>query len=80
MLCCVVCVGRLKIEELEGERQRLEEQNNVLELRLERHNLQVHSRVCVRTRHTGLLSDPGGFGNSPDRSIIHVSGLNQPVK
>ncbi|XP_064858211.1 mitotic spindle assembly checkpoint protein MAD1 [Oncorhynchus nerka] len=32
---------RLKIEELEGERQRLEEQNNVLELRLERHNLQL---------------------------------------
>uniref|UniRef100_A0A673KM15 Mitotic spindle assembly checkpoint protein MAD1 n=1 Tax=Sinocyclocheilus rhinocerous TaxID=307959 RepID=A0A673KM15_9TELE len=30
----------LKIEELEAERQRLEEQNNILEMRLERHNLQ----------------------------------------
>ena len=44
---CVCCVGRLKIEELEGERQRLEEQNNVLELRLERHNLQVGTQSCV---------------------------------
>lgn len=32
---------REKIEELEAERQRLEEQNNILEMRLERHNLQV---------------------------------------
>ncbi|RXN30560.1 mitotic spindle assembly checkpoint MAD1 [Labeo rohita] len=31
---------RQKIEELEAERQRLEEQNNNLEMRLERHNLQ----------------------------------------
>ncbi|XP_063062888.1 mitotic spindle assembly checkpoint protein MAD1 [Engraulis encrasicolus] len=31
---------RLKVEELESERQRLEEQNNILEMRLERHNLQ----------------------------------------
>lgn len=31
---------RQKIEDLEGERQRLEEQNNILEMRLERHNLQ----------------------------------------
>ncbi|XP_028827994.1 mitotic spindle assembly checkpoint protein MAD1 isoform X4 [Denticeps clupeoides] len=31
---------RLKVEELESERQRLEEQKNVLEMRLERHNLQ----------------------------------------
>ncbi|KAI1896161.1 hypothetical protein AGOR_G00091960 [Albula goreensis] len=31
---------RQKIEELEAERGRLEEQNNVLEMRLERHNLQ----------------------------------------
>uniref|UniRef100_A0A8C2EPJ2 Mitotic spindle assembly checkpoint protein MAD1 n=1 Tax=Cyprinus carpio TaxID=7962 RepID=A0A8C2EPJ2_CYPCA len=29
-----------KIEELEAERQQLEEQNNILEMRLERHNLQ----------------------------------------
>ncbi|XP_041960127.1 mitotic spindle assembly checkpoint protein MAD1 isoform X1 [Alosa sapidissima] len=35
-----VQVLRLKVEELESERQRLEEQNNVLEMRLERHNLQ----------------------------------------
>ncbi|XP_059408103.1 mitotic spindle assembly checkpoint protein MAD1 isoform X2 [Carassius carassius] len=31
---------RQKIEELEAERQLLEEQNNILEMRLERHNLQ----------------------------------------
>ncbi|KAI5090289.1 mitotic spindle assembly checkpoint protein MAD1, partial [Silurus meridionalis] len=31
---------RQKVEELESERQKLEEQNNVLEMRLERHNLQ----------------------------------------
>ncbi|KAM3623483.1 uncharacterized protein V6R79_011813 [Siganus canaliculatus] len=31
---------RQKIEDLEAERQRLEEHNNVLEMRLERHNLQ----------------------------------------
>ncbi|XP_041839814.1 mitotic spindle assembly checkpoint protein MAD1 [Melanotaenia boesemani] len=31
---------RQKIEDLETERQRLEEQNNILEMRLERHNLQ----------------------------------------
>nr|XP_015215251.1 PREDICTED: mitotic spindle assembly checkpoint protein MAD1 isoform X3 [Lepisosteus oculatus] len=31
---------RQKIEELEAERRRLEEQNNMLEMRLERHNLQ----------------------------------------
>uniref|UniRef100_A0AAR2JIN3 Mitotic spindle assembly checkpoint protein MAD1 n=1 Tax=Pygocentrus nattereri TaxID=42514 RepID=A0AAR2JIN3_PYGNA len=36
----IVCLGRQKIEELESERQRLEEQNNILEMRLERHNLQ----------------------------------------
>uniref|UniRef100_A0A674PJ29 Mitotic spindle assembly checkpoint protein MAD1 n=1 Tax=Takifugu rubripes TaxID=31033 RepID=A0A674PJ29_TAKRU len=35
---CVCC--RQKIEDLEADRQRLEEQNNNLEMRLERHNLQ----------------------------------------
>uniref|UniRef100_A0A4W4FNW9 Mitotic spindle assembly checkpoint protein MAD1 n=1 Tax=Electrophorus electricus TaxID=8005 RepID=A0A4W4FNW9_ELEEL len=35
-----LCSCRQKIEELESERQRLEEQNNILEMRLERHNLQ----------------------------------------
>ncbi|XP_029360166.1 mitotic spindle assembly checkpoint protein MAD1 [Echeneis naucrates] len=35
-----VSLLRQKIEDLEAERQRLEEQNNVLEMRLERHNLQ----------------------------------------
>ncbi|MED6254126.1 hypothetical protein ATANTOWER_016828, partial [Ataeniobius toweri] len=29
-----------KIEDLEKDRQHLEEQNNILEMRLERHNLQ----------------------------------------
>uniref|UniRef100_A0A3Q3LAN8 Mitotic arrest deficient 1 like 1 n=1 Tax=Mastacembelus armatus TaxID=205130 RepID=A0A3Q3LAN8_9TELE len=35
-----VNILRKKIEDLEAERQRLEEQNNILEMRLERHNLQ----------------------------------------
>ncbi|XP_035993315.1 mitotic spindle assembly checkpoint protein MAD1-like [Fundulus heteroclitus] len=35
-----VNILRQKIEDLEKERQRLEEQNNILEMRLERHNLQ----------------------------------------
>lgn len=35
-----VSILRQKIEDLEAERQRLEEQNNILEMRLERHNLQ----------------------------------------
>ncbi|KAM9363179.1 mitotic spindle assembly checkpoint protein MAD1 [Symphorus nematophorus] len=35
-----VNILRQKIEDLEAERQRLEEQNNILEMRLERHNLQ----------------------------------------
>ena len=38
---CVFEIFRQKIEDLEAERQRLEEQNNILEMRLERHNLQV---------------------------------------
>uniref|UniRef100_A0A8K9X2C0 Mitotic spindle assembly checkpoint protein MAD1 n=1 Tax=Oncorhynchus mykiss TaxID=8022 RepID=A0A8K9X2C0_ONCMY len=45
----------LKIEELEGERQRLEEQNNVLELRLERHNLQGdYNPVKTKVLHFSL--------------------------
>ncbi|MEQ2247307.1 hypothetical protein ILYODFUR_008027, partial [Ilyodon furcidens] len=35
-----VNILRQKIEDLEKDRQRLEEQNNILEMRLERHNLQ----------------------------------------
>uniref|UniRef100_A0A672L2M5 Mitotic spindle assembly checkpoint protein MAD1 n=1 Tax=Sinocyclocheilus grahami TaxID=75366 RepID=A0A672L2M5_SINGR len=38
--CIVFVFLRQKIEELESERQQLEEQNNILEMRLERHNLQ----------------------------------------
>ncbi|XP_071246250.1 mitotic spindle assembly checkpoint protein MAD1-like isoform X2 [Salvelinus alpinus] len=46
---------RLKIEELEGERQRLEEQNTVLELRLERHNLQGdYNPVKTKVLHFSL--------------------------
>uniref|UniRef100_A0A3Q2NWS4 Mitotic spindle assembly checkpoint protein MAD1 n=1 Tax=Fundulus heteroclitus TaxID=8078 RepID=A0A3Q2NWS4_FUNHE len=37
---CPSQFARQKIEDLEKERQRLEEQNNILEMRLERHNLQ----------------------------------------
>uniref|UniRef100_A0A8K9V3L4 Mitotic spindle assembly checkpoint protein MAD1 n=1 Tax=Oncorhynchus mykiss TaxID=8022 RepID=A0A8K9V3L4_ONCMY len=62
-VCVSVCLSlrttiqrwRLKIEELEGERQRLEEQNNVLELRLERHNLQGdYNPVKTKVLHFSL--------------------------
>lgn len=43
---CVCC--RQKIEDLEADRQRLEEQNNNLEMRLERHNLQVGRRCFLQ--------------------------------
>lgn len=51
--CWIKCVcacptPRQKIEDLEAERQRLEEQNNILEMRLERHNLQVSSKASLR--------------------------------
>ncbi|KAM4603748.1 mitotic spindle assembly checkpoint protein MAD1 [Polymixia lowei] len=43
---------RQKIEDLVGERQRLEEQNNILEMRLERHNLQGdYDPVKTRVLH-----------------------------
>ncbi|KAM8843000.1 mitotic spindle assembly checkpoint protein MAD1 [Synchiropus picturatus] len=43
---------RQKIEDLEAERQRLEEQNNILELRLERNNLQGdYDPVKTRVLH-----------------------------
>uniref|UniRef100_A0A8C5D3N2 Mitotic spindle assembly checkpoint protein MAD1 n=1 Tax=Gouania willdenowi TaxID=441366 RepID=A0A8C5D3N2_GOUWI len=43
---------RQKIEDLEAERQRLEEQNNILEMRLERHNLQGdYDPVKTRVLH-----------------------------
>uniref|UniRef100_A0AAZ3Q1Z7 Mitotic spindle assembly checkpoint protein MAD1 n=1 Tax=Oncorhynchus tshawytscha TaxID=74940 RepID=A0AAZ3Q1Z7_ONCTS len=54
-VCVSVCLSLLKIEELEGERQRLEEQNNVLELRLERHNLQGdYNPVKTKVLHFSL--------------------------
>lgn len=43
---------RQKIEDLEAERQRLEQQNNILEMRLERHNLQGdYDPVTTRVLH-----------------------------
>ncbi|XP_034400106.1 mitotic spindle assembly checkpoint protein MAD1 isoform X1 [Cyclopterus lumpus] len=47
-----VNILRQKIEDLEAERQRLEEQNNILEMRLERHNLQGdYDPVKTRVLH-----------------------------
>ncbi|XP_008301747.1 mitotic spindle assembly checkpoint protein MAD1 [Stegastes partitus] len=47
-----VNILRQKIEDLERERQRLEEQNNILEMRLERHNLQGdYDPVKTRVLH-----------------------------
>nr|XP_043876431.1 T-complex protein 1 subunit beta-like [Solea senegalensis] len=52
-----VSILRQKIEDLEAERQRMEEQNNILEMRLERHNLQW--KRLVLTRHSGLADTLG---------------------
>ncbi|XP_032419533.1 mitotic spindle assembly checkpoint protein MAD1 [Xiphophorus hellerii] len=50
-----VNILRQKIEELEKDRQRLEEQNNILEMRLERHNLQGdYDPVKTRVIHLKL--------------------------
>uniref|UniRef100_A0A8D3BKH6 Mitotic spindle assembly checkpoint protein MAD1 n=1 Tax=Scophthalmus maximus TaxID=52904 RepID=A0A8D3BKH6_SCOMX len=49
--------SRQKIEDLEAERQRLEEQNNILEMRLERHNLQGDYDP-VKTRVLHLKMNP----------------------
>uniref|UniRef100_A0A8C5FCL5 Mitotic arrest deficient 1 like 1 n=1 Tax=Gadus morhua TaxID=8049 RepID=A0A8C5FCL5_GADMO len=48
---------RQKIEDVEGERQRLEEQNNILEMRLERHSLQGDYDP-VKTRVLHLKMNP----------------------
>ncbi|XP_056596424.1 mitotic spindle assembly checkpoint protein MAD1 [Triplophysa dalaica] len=52
---------RQKIEELEAERQRLEEQNNILEMRLERHNLQGDYDP-VKTKVIHLQMNPTSIG------------------
>ncbi|XP_047434874.1 mitotic spindle assembly checkpoint protein MAD1 [Mugil cephalus] len=52
-----VSILRQKIEDLEAERQRLEEQNNILEMRLERHNLQGDYDP-VKTRVVHLKMNP----------------------
>ncbi|XP_036949455.1 mitotic spindle assembly checkpoint protein MAD1 [Acanthopagrus latus] len=52
-----VNILRQKIEDLEAERQRLEEQNNILEMRLERHNLQGDYDP-VKTRVLHLKMNP----------------------
>lgn len=46
--CVFMHFSRQKIEDLEAERQRLEEQNNILEMRLERHNLQVGTKTPLQ--------------------------------
>ncbi|XP_059903734.1 mitotic spindle assembly checkpoint protein MAD1 [Gadus macrocephalus] len=52
-----VLLLRQKIEDVEGERQRLEEQNNILEMRLERHSLQGDYDP-VKTRVLHLKMNP----------------------
>ncbi|XP_047220578.1 mitotic spindle assembly checkpoint protein MAD1 isoform X2 [Girardinichthys multiradiatus] len=52
-----VNILRQKIEDLEKDRQRLEEQNNILEMRLERHNLQGDYDP-VKTRVVHLKFNP----------------------
>uniref|UniRef100_A0A3Q0QRH1 Mitotic spindle assembly checkpoint protein MAD1 n=1 Tax=Amphilophus citrinellus TaxID=61819 RepID=A0A3Q0QRH1_AMPCI len=57
MSVCACIFFRQKIEDLETERQRLEEQNNILEMRLERHNLQGDYDP-VKTRVLHLKMNP----------------------
>uniref|UniRef100_A0A3B4UPL9 Mitotic spindle assembly checkpoint protein MAD1 n=1 Tax=Seriola dumerili TaxID=41447 RepID=A0A3B4UPL9_SERDU len=55
--CVCMHFFRQKIEDLEAERQRLEEQNNILEMRLERNNLQGDYDP-VKTRVLHLKMNP----------------------
>ncbi|KAG7497937.1 T-complex protein 1 subunit beta [Solea senegalensis] len=62
-----VSILRQKIEDLEAERQRMEEQNNILEMRLERHNLQ--SRVP-------LLRVRGWTDSDTTMAVTNIHGSN----
>uniref|UniRef100_A0A3Q4GXR7 Mitotic spindle assembly checkpoint protein MAD1 n=1 Tax=Neolamprologus brichardi TaxID=32507 RepID=A0A3Q4GXR7_NEOBR len=67
---------RQKIEDLERERQRLEEQNNILEMRLERHNLQGDYDP-VKTRVLHLKVNPTAIAKQERQQ--EVEALRQEV-
>lgn len=67
---------RQKIEDLEAERQRLEEQNNTLEMRLERHNLQVGTKIfSLSVFHNGFThqAQKNQFNNPNGSSLAQVT-------
>ncbi|KAI4832417.1 hypothetical protein KUCAC02_015386 [Chaenocephalus aceratus] len=64
---------RQKIEDLESERQRLEEQNNILEMRLERHMLQYHHWLFRKVRKFNVT-------NLHDEVLLIVQGDYDPIK
>ncbi|XP_006804392.1 mitotic spindle assembly checkpoint protein MAD1 [Neolamprologus brichardi] len=71
-----VTILRQKIEDLERERQRLEEQNNILEMRLERHNLQGDYDP-VKTRVLHLKVNPTAIAKQERQQ--EVEALRQEV-
>uniref|UniRef100_A0AAX7THM3 Mitotic spindle assembly checkpoint protein MAD1 n=1 Tax=Astatotilapia calliptera TaxID=8154 RepID=A0AAX7THM3_ASTCA len=71
-----VTILRQKIEDLERERQRLEEQNNILEMRLERHNLQGDYDP-VKTRVLHLKMNPTAIAKQERQQ--EVEALRQEV-
>uniref|UniRef100_A0A8C6KD86 Mitotic spindle assembly checkpoint protein MAD1 n=1 Tax=Nothobranchius furzeri TaxID=105023 RepID=A0A8C6KD86_NOTFU len=66
-----VNILRQKIEDLEKERQRLEEQNNNLEMRLERHNLQGDYDP-VKTRVVHLKMNPTAAAKQQRQQDVEV--------
>ncbi|XP_038132865.1 mitotic spindle assembly checkpoint protein MAD1 [Cyprinodon tularosa] len=66
-----VNILRQKIEDLEKERQRLEEQNNILEMRLERHNLKGDYDP-VKTRVLHLKMNPAREGKQQRQQEVEA--------
>uniref|UniRef100_A0A3P8NP50 Mitotic arrest deficient 1 like 1 n=1 Tax=Astatotilapia calliptera TaxID=8154 RepID=A0A3P8NP50_ASTCA len=75
-VCACIFFLRQKIEDLERERQRLEEQNNILEMRLERHNLQGDYDP-VKTRVLHLKMNPTAIAKQERQQ--EVEALRQEV-
>lgn len=76
MCACMHAYFRQKIEDLEAERQRLEEQNNILEMRLERHNLQVGTKTFSPTVFRDgftRLAQRNQFNNPNGSSLARVT-------
>ncbi|XP_072240818.1 mitotic spindle assembly checkpoint protein MAD1 [Leuresthes tenuis] len=72
-----ISILRQKIEDLETERQRLEGQNNILEMRLERHNLQGDYDP-VKTRVLHFKMNPTAVAKQQRQQEVEV--LQEEVK